>query len=226
MAIAVLTGSYGQPRGAPASQHGRTSWWWEPPNSTPPTSSKSPPLHRCDDWGVLPASKGAGLAAVSKWTCRRGDTMSHTKRKQISGWFWAENFTRQVFVFMRHQQFFKATYWVTTTIDYINGLPLEKESNYILVQIAKCRLISNLLGSPLFFSWGQGQSCGSGESNHCEEAGNVKRLCPFTQQAGTERLASLVSSVLGAGHADASKTRSHSSWQFQDHKIQSVLEPI
>ena len=49
---------------------------------------------------------------------------------------------------MRHQQFFKATYWVTTIIDYINGLPLEKESNYILVQIAKCRLISNLLGSP------------------------------------------------------------------------------
>lgn len=50
---------------------------------------------------------------------------------------------------MRHQQFFKATYWVTTIIDYINGVPLEKESNYILVQTAKCRLISNLLGSPL-----------------------------------------------------------------------------
>ena len=54
----------------------------------------------------------------------------------------------------------------------------------------------------------------------------LKRLCPFTQQTGTECLASCVSFVLGAGHEGVSKTGSHSSWQLQDHKIQSVLEPI
>lgn len=45
--------------------------------------------------------------------------------------------------------FFKVTYQVTVIIDCINGSPLEKESNYIFVQIVKCRLMSNFLGSPV-----------------------------------------------------------------------------
>lgn len=53
------------------------------------------------------------------------------------------------FFFRRHQQFFKVIYWVTASVDYINGLPLEKESNYIFVQTAQCRLISNFLGGPV-----------------------------------------------------------------------------
>lgn len=97
--------------------------------------------------------------------------------------------TRQVFIFMKHQQFFKATYWVMAIIDHNHGVPLEKESNYIFVKVAKCKLISNLLAAPLFFSWDQGQSCRSGKPNHCTETGNLTRLCPFIQQVGTEDLA-------------------------------------
>jgi hypothetical protein len=52
--------------------------------------------------------------------------------------------------------FLKVTYWVTAIIDYINGLPLEKESNYIFAQIAKCRFISNFLGSSLILELSDG----------------------------------------------------------------------
>lgn len=111
-----------------------------------------------------------------------------TNRKQRSGRCWVQHyFTKQVLT--RHQQFFKVTYWVTTSIDYINGLPLEKESNYIFVRTAKCRLISNFLGSSivLFLSWVT--ELRVGRANIRKEAGDSKGRCPFTQHARTKRRA-------------------------------------
>lgn len=88
--------------------------------------------------------------------------------------------------------FFQVTYWVTAIIDYINGLPLEKESNYIFVQIAKCRLISNFLGSLVFFCLFVScflLSSRSGAPKHGKETWTLRRLCLFIQQIYNELLA-------------------------------------